>query len=156
MFLIKGIRLSPIVVSWYSTRGGTSGYTILFTSPSASNVRSVTASILCGISGMLFPIALKRSTLCRLSWTITSIDHLSPNLFRISLIGQASSGFIVSCLLSVLQDRTKIWIEDDRLEPPPKKEGSPSQSRLCCPIRGRNWTHFQRLTLILAYDCRFC
>ena len=49
-----GIKLCPISVREYSTRGGTSAYTFLMTSPSVSNERSVTVSIRCEMSPIVF------------------------------------------------------------------------------------------------------
>lgn len=43
---------SALAVSAYSTRGGTSGYTVRVTYPSSSSVRSVTVSIFCEMSGI--------------------------------------------------------------------------------------------------------
>lgn len=54
------MRLAPRSVSEYSTLGGISAYTFLFTSPSVSRFFKVSVNIFGDMSGIALPIVLKR------------------------------------------------------------------------------------------------
>ena len=68
-----GTRLLPVAVNSYSTLIGTSGKTVRFTSPSASNICSVLDNTLVDISGICLANWLKRVEPCPLI-TITCND----------------------------------------------------------------------------------
>lgn len=65
-------------VSEYSTRGGISGNISRTTIPSCSNVRSVTVSIFCEMSGIALCNSPNRILPFDCKVYITSSDHLSP------------------------------------------------------------------------------
>ncbi len=81
-----GNMLLPIVLTSYSTRGGTSGKQCLVSSPSRSKFRSVNVSMRCDIPLTPFLIAEKRSLFPGASarTDMTSIVHLSPRRARTS------------------------------------------------------------------------
>ena len=86
-----GIRLCPICVNVYSTRGGTSGNTHLSTSPSVSRCRRVTVNIRCDTSPIDLAISLNRIVPLAFKVISTNMDHLSPNLLSTSRTGQIPS-----------------------------------------------------------------
>ena len=90
---ICGIKLFPLSVSSYSTRGGTSAYTLRLTSPSVSSVRRVTVSMRCEISAIVLWISQNRMVPLAFNVIRTSIDHLSPSLHNTFRTGQLSSGW---------------------------------------------------------------
>ena len=72
---IRSIRSRPRSVSEYSTRGGTSGYDVRSTSPSASSVRSVEASIF-----SLMPSTSRRSSPQRCVPSVSESSTSTPHL----------------------------------------------------------------------------
>ena len=98
------INDSPRPVILYSTRGGTSAYTNLSTSPSSSRWRNVSVSTFCDMSGMCLRRTEKRKgTLLPAKMWSTSSDHLSPireSTLRIGQSGKSmsrtSTEFIIS------------------------------------------------------------
>ena len=76
--LSSGMSDRPRYVRLYSTLGGTSAYTRLDTSPSASSTFNAVESIFFDMSGMYSFRLLKRIVPCLSSVKSTSMDHLSP------------------------------------------------------------------------------
>lgn len=96
-------------VNAYSTLGGISGKTVRVTYPSSSNVRSVTVSIFCEMSGIARCNSLKRIgfTLALSNVYITKSDHLSHNLaktFRIGQSGKTASSIITLSITQCIQN----------------------------------------------------
>lgn len=85
-----GIRLWPTSVNEYSTRGGISAYSFLFTSPSASRAFNVSVSTLGEISGIALLMVLKRVASFSERTHSMSIAHLLENRDRTFRIGQSS------------------------------------------------------------------
>ena len=101
---IWGSRECVHGVNAYSTRGGTSGYTVRVTYPSSSSVRKVTVSIFCDMSGISRCNSLKRigppPVLFRVY--MTKRDHLSHNrasIFRIGQSGNSASSIVVLSII---------------------------------------------------------
>ncbi len=92
-------------VNAYSTLGGISGKTVRVTYPSSSNVRSVTVSIFCEMSGIARCNSLKTHWIhTRLSNVyITKSDHLSHNLAKTFRIGQSGKTASSITTLSITQ-----------------------------------------------------
>ena len=85
-------------VRLYSTRGGTSAYTLRSTNPSVSRVRSVRTSIFCEMSGNSATRSLKRMDSCPFRVYRTRRVHLSPIRLRIFRMGQSGySSFLLKC-----------------------------------------------------------
>lgn len=101
---IWGSRVCVHGVNAYSTRGGTSGYTVRVTYPSSSSVRRVTVSIFCDMSGISRCNSLKRigppPALSRVY--MTKSDHLShsrASIFRIGQSGNSASSIVVLSII---------------------------------------------------------
>lgn len=101
---IWGSRECVHGVNAYSTRGGTSGYTVRVTYPSSSSVRKVTVSIFCDMSGISRCSSLKRigppPALSRVY--MTKSDHLShsrASMFRIGQSGNSASSIVVLSII---------------------------------------------------------
>lgn len=114
---IWGSRECVHGVNAYSTRGGTSGYTVRVTYPSSSSVRKVTVSIFCDMSGISRCNSLKRigppPVLFRVY--MTRRDHLSHNrasIFRIGQSGNSASSIVV---LSIICCNTQLLYKGNQI-----------------------------------------
>lgn len=85
-----GTRLFPVAVNSYSTLIGTSGKTVRFTSPSASNICSVLDNTLVDISGICLANWLKRVEPFSFRMKTTNNAHLLPKRATTFRIGQIS------------------------------------------------------------------
>lgn len=88
--IMIGTRLLPVAVNSYSTLIGTSGKTVRFTSPSASNICSVLDNTLVDISGICLANWLKRIEPFSFRMKTTNNAHLLPKRATTFRIGQIS------------------------------------------------------------------
>ena len=95
------IKLSPDLVSEYSVRGGTSGYTARLITPSASSDRNVTVNIRCEMMPINLWRSLNRIVPLVASDTSTNNDHFSLRRPKRLRIGQSSDGLIFFPLNSI-------------------------------------------------------
>ena len=97
-----GTRLLPVAVNSYSTLIGTSGKTVRFTSPSASNICSVLDNTLVDISGICLANWLKRIEPFSFRMKTTNNAHLLPKRATTFRIGQISK-FYCYCSYNIIR-----------------------------------------------------
>ena len=110
-----GTRLLPVAVNSYSTLIGTSGKTVRFTSPSASNICSVLDNTLVDISGICLANWLKRVEPFSFRMKTTNSAHLLPKRATTFRIGQISMIDFFSSLNPQLHSRSATYIKRNGL-----------------------------------------